>query len=169
MITPTRSRYAVEKWITDRSEADEACLAVLDVLDEVVTRAEVDAYSDFDEQMPEHVREAQESLRARGRAQRPGKHDPGMFVAVSRNDSDGWCLVRTYASWSINVALYYADGVRSIATLHDCGYSITAKLTPTEVALLTERLQHLSAVVMLPTSRKRWWPFARQHANGRLG
>ncbi len=97
-----RRTYAVAKRITDRTEAQAACRAVLDVLRPVVARAVVDAYSDYRAEMPPEIAAVEAKLREMGRQQ--DHRDPGMGIEVAL-DEDGWHLVRRYAPWSINVEL----------------------------------------------------------------
>jgi hypothetical protein len=56
-----------------------------------------------------------------------------MRIELDPADARSWDTLRTYASWSINVELV-ADAHRQIASLHDCGYSVTAELTPAEAS-----------------------------------
>lgn len=133
------------KAITDRREAQAACHAVLDVLSPVVARAVIDAYSDYRAEMPPDVAAVEARLRDMG--SHPGHRDPGMGVEVAL-DEDGWQLVRTYASWSINVELCDDTG-GELGTFHDCGHSITAELTDDEAAALRKRLAGIAPLAPL--------------------
>lgn len=145
-----RTTYVVEKEITTRDEAAKACAAVLEVLRPALRFAAIDAYSDYDDQMPPDVAEAGRWLRERGSDRRSG--DPGMAVEVPV--SDGWEVLCRYAPWSIHVELY-GDGPSPIGTLHDCGYSITADLNPAEASALAGRLEGISGLIPLQELRER--------------
>ncbi|MBB2924498.1 hypothetical protein [Cellulomonas cellasea] len=139
-----RVEYAVEGGSTDRVVAARACRAVMDVLDGVSVRAEVDCFSDVAADMPAEIRDAEAGLRGSGRT---GflHSDPWMAVPVDRSDEAAWDLVRRYASWSINVDLYGTEPP-PLATFHDCGHSIVARLTAEEAADLTRRLKGIAPV-----------------------
>lgn len=142
-----RVAYAVEGGITDRVIAARACRAVMDVLEGVSARAEVDCFSDFAADMPAEICDAEAQLRARGRT---GflHSDPWMAVPVDRSDDATWDLVRRYASWSINTDLYGTESP-PLASFHDCGYSLVARLTAEEAADLTRRLEGIALVRVL--------------------
>lgn len=140
-----RTTYVVEKKITARDEAATACAAVLEVLGPTLRFAVIDAYSDYNDQMPTDVAEAGRWLRHRGLDRHAG--DPGMAVEVQVSD-DGWEVACLYAPWSIHVELF-GDCPSPIGTLHDCGYTITADLSPAEAAALTSRLARISGLVPL--------------------
>ena len=93
-----RTTYVVEKDITDRNEAEEACQAVLDVLRPVLARAVVDAYTDHREQMPAQVAAIERRLHELGSEQ--GQRDPGMGVELVL-DEHGWQLLRVYGLYAI--------------------------------------------------------------------
>ena len=95
-----RTKYVVEKEITTRDEAAKACAAVLEVLRPALRFAAIDAYSDYNDQMPPDVAEAGKWLRQRGSDRRSG--DPGMAVEVPVSD-DGWEVLCRYVPWSIHV------------------------------------------------------------------
>ncbi len=138
------------KRITDRTEAQAACRAVLDVLRPVVARAVIDAYSDDRAEMPPDVVSVEARLRDMGR--QSGHGDPGMGVEVAL-DEDGWQLVRTYASWSIHVELRDDIG-GDLGTFHDCGYSIGVELTEDEAAALRARLAGIAPVAPISEGRQ---------------
>lgn len=142
-----RVEYAVEHGITDRVVAARACRAVMDVLEGVSVRAEVDCFSDFAADMPAEICDVEARLRARGRT---GflHSDPWMAVPVDRSDEDTWDLLRRYASWSINTDLYGTEPP-PLASFHDCGYSVVARLTAEEAADLTRRLESIAPVRLL--------------------
>ncbi|MDP1804471.1 MAG: hypothetical protein Q8K72_04840, partial [Acidimicrobiales bacterium] len=79
-----RATYVVDKEITARDEANGACAAVLEVLRPALRFAVVDAYSDYNDQMPPDVAEAERWLRQRGSDRHSG--DPGMAVEVPVSD-----------------------------------------------------------------------------------
>ncbi|HEV2809477.1 MAG TPA: hypothetical protein VGV93_03655 [Acidimicrobiales bacterium] len=145
-----RSTYAVGKRITDRTEAQAACRAVLDVLRPVVARAVIDAYSDDRAEMPPEIAAVEAKLRDMGRQQHHG--DPGMGIEVAL-DEDGWHLVRRYAPWSIHVELSDDSG-RKLGTFHDCGYSIGVELTEDEAAALRARLAGIAPVAPISEGRQ---------------
>lgn len=169
-----RTAYVVEKEITDRDDAATACVAVLAVLRPVLRMALVDAYSDYEGQMPPDVAEAQRWLRQRGANQHP--RDPGMSVEVDVLDAGHWETLCRYAPWSIHVELY-GDRDAPLATLHDCGYSVAADLTPAEATALSSRLEGMSALIPLhhlreqrrQARRQRWWRMARALRHRRTG
>lgn len=140
-----RTTYVVEKLITARDEAATACAAVLEVLGPTLRSAVIDAYSDYNDQMPLDVVEAARWLRQRGLDRHAG--DPGMSVELQVSD-DGWEVLCRYAPWSIHVELF-GDGPSSVGTLHDCGYIITADLNSAEATALASRLAGISALVPL--------------------
>ncbi len=146
-----RMEYVVEKEITDRDDAATACVAVLEVLRPVLRVALIDAFSDYENQMPLDVKEAQRWLRQQGARQH--RDDPGMSVEVDVVDAGHWETLCRYASWSIHVELY-GDRDAPLATLHDCGQSVTADLTPTEATTLTSRLAGMSALIPLHQLRE---------------
>ena len=146
-----RTTYVVEKEITARNEATRACAAVLEVLRPSLRFGIVDAYSDYRDQLPPDIAEAERWLRQRGSDRRSG--DPGMAVEVPVSD-DGWEVLCRYAPWSIHVELY-GDGPSPIGTLHDCGYSITADLNPAEASALAGRLEGISGLIPLQELRER--------------
>lgn len=146
-----RTTYVVEKEITARDEATRACVAVLEVLRPSLRFGIVDAYSDYRDQLPPDIAEAERWLRQRGSDRRSG--DPGMAVEVPVSD-DGWEVLCRYAPWSIHVELY-GDGPSPIGTLHDCGYSITADLNPAEASALAGRLEGISGLIPLQELRER--------------
>lgn len=135
--------YVVDKEITARDEATKACAAVLEVLRPALRFGVVDAYSDYNDQMPPDVAEAGRWLRQRGLDR--GSGDPGMAVEVPVSD-DGWEVLCRYAPWSIHVELF-GEGPSPIGTLHDCGYTISADLNPAEAIALASRLAGISGLV----------------------
>ena len=85
MTTDQNSRsadwtYVVDKDIVDRAEATLACQTVLDVLRPRLTSVRIDAYSDYRDELPPEVAQAQQWLRDVGRAR--GHGDPGMGIEL---------------------------------------------------------------------------------------
>ncbi len=144
------SWYGLEPDLTDRALADRACLAVLDLVRSRCVTASVDAYSDYQEELPAPARAAQDELRARGASRRRG--DPGMAVELDPADPQDWALLRAFAAWSIHVELDSAGG--TLAVLHDCGRSISAELSPAEADGLGRALGGEVRVAALGTRRR---------------
>jgi hypothetical protein len=144
--------YVVDKDIVDRGEATFVCQAVLEVLRPRLTKVWIDAYSDYSDELPPVVAQAQDWLREAGRAR--GSGDPGMGIEVDPTDARNWHILRTYAPWSIHVELV-AEANRMIASLHDCGYSVTAELTADEAVQVTRNLADIAPVVPLHEIRER--------------
>jgi hypothetical protein len=144
--------YVVDKDIVDRTEATLACQAVLDVLRPRLTNVRIDAYSDFRDELPPEVAQAQRWLRDVGLSR--GHGDPGMGIELDPADDSSWDVLLTYASWSINVDLL-SDRNRQIAQLHDCGFSVTAELTADEAVQLTRKLADIAPVVPLLREREK--------------
>jgi len=157
MTTDQNSRtadwtYVVDKDIVDRAEATLACQTVLDVLRHRLTKVRIDAYSDYRDELPPEVAQAQRWLRDVGRAR--GHGDSGMGIELDPADDSKWDVLRTYASWSINVDLL-TDRNRQIAQLHDCGYFVTAELTVDEAVQVTRELADIAPVVPLVREREK--------------
>ncbi len=77
-----------------------------------------------------------------------------MSVEMNLLDADNWAIVRRYAAWSIHVELY-GEGTAPLAELHDCGYSVTADLTPAEATTLGSRLAGVSGLIPLQQLHER--------------
>ncbi len=134
-----REVYVVDTEIVDRGEAVRVCSAVLDLIRPHAALAVVDGYSDYRDRLPPQVQRAQNWLHARGR--RRGTGDPGMAVELDPQDAEDWRQLRIYAPWSIHVEVHgEGDHGDELATLHDCGSSITAALTAPEAARLAAEL-----------------------------
>jgi len=144
---PERTCFAVDKDVVDRAEATVVCSAVLDLLRPRLDRVVIDAYSDYRDAQPDDVAEAERWLLAKGALNRPG--DPGWAIELDPADAEHWANLRRYAPWSINVNLCADPDPRPIATLHDCGYSVTAYLTPNEAANLAEAVVVVAPVLPL--------------------
>ena len=144
--------YVVDKDIVDRGEATFTCQAVLDVLRHRLTRVWIDAYSDYTDELPATVAQAQGWLLEKGRAR--GSGDPGMAIELDPADDRSWDVLRTYTSWSIHVELA-TEANQVIASLHDCGYSVTAELTADEVVEVSRKLADIAPLVPLHEVRER--------------
>jgi hypothetical protein len=144
--------YVVDKDIVDRAEATLACQTVLDVLRPRLTNVRIDAYSDFRDELPPEVAQAQRWLRDVGLAR--GHGDPGMGIELDPADDSSWDVLLTYASWSINVDLL-TDRNRQIAQLHDCGYSVTAELSANEAVQVAHKLADIAPVIPLLREREK--------------
>jgi hypothetical protein len=120
-----RERYVVVDADNVSRDTVAICAAVFDVLGPDVATAEVDAYSDFDDQMPSDIRAAEGWLRELG--MRDAASDPGIGVVVPRSDLVGWAIALAYAPWATRVALHDAAGV-SLAALEDGAHLVTVEL-----------------------------------------
>lgn len=143
---PKRTTFVLDKDITARAEAGRVCEAVLDLLRPHLRTVSVDAYSDYQDQMPPEVVTVEATLKELGR--RRGRGDPGMGVELDPVLDDHWVLLRAYAAWSINVDLLGEDG-RDLGCFHDCAYSVVAELTTTEAQKLSAELRDIAPVVPL--------------------
>ena len=130
-----------------RGDAVAVCTAALDLLRGEIDEAYVDAYSDYRDQLPAAVEQAQEALRALG-AKRRRRRDPGMGIKVRAEDAEQWRLLREYAAWSIHVELWSHSG-RDLGALHDCAHSIVLHLTPEQRASLDATLAGIGEFVLL--------------------
>jgi hypothetical protein len=140
-----------------RDDAVAVCTATLDLLRSEIDRAFVDAYSDYRDQLPSPVEQAQTALRALGAKQR--RRDPGMGIKVRADDVEEWMLLREYAAWSIHVDLWSHSG-RDLGTLHDCAHSIVLRLTTEQRVSLDAALAGIGTFVPLTDRpRRRLWPW----------
>lgn len=142
--------YVVVQDGTDRALAEQACLAILEVVRARTERVCIDAYSDYRDSLTARAQAAQDELRARGALRRRG--DPGMAVNLDPTYPPDWELLRAYASWSIHVELDGSEG--SLATLHDCGHSISARLSQAEADQLNRAPAGTLRVEALKTPRR---------------
>ncbi len=141
---------------TDRQVVVEACQALLDVLRPVTAVALVDAVGSWTNVPPEaHVAEAW--LRWHERQQYPlAKGEGVMGILIDPTDDEQWNALRVYGAWSIHVELFAAVEDRcGFATLHDCGTSVEADLTPDEVAELSTRLAGAVEIVTFAEFQER--------------
>lgn len=157
----------MDRELTSREDAEVVCAAVVDVLRPVIRLARVDAVSDHTDLMPPAVASGEAALRALGRQQRPRGRDPVMAVEVAPADPE-WAAVERYAAWSIHVDLL-AEDERVVASLHDCGWSVSAALTDAEAVLLRERLLPWAPLTPLNTVHERQREQKRDRRRHRLG
>jgi hypothetical protein len=153
LVDEKRRWYAVDRDLASREDAEAACGAVIDVLRPVLRRARVDVVSDHAERMPPDVAAAEAALRALARRQHPGSRGPLMAVDITPGDPE-WSAFQRYAAWSIHVDLL-AGGEHEVASLHDCGWSVTAALTEAEAKHLRERLQPTAPLTLLTEVHER--------------
>jgi hypothetical protein len=169
---PLTQSYTVSPDTADRQLVEQVCLAVLDVVRPRTERICIDAYSDFGLSVPAQA--AQDELRARG-SLRNGRRrgDPGMAVELDPSQPADWELARAYASSSIQVELEGTGGI--LATLHDCGQSISVELTEAEAGRLAGMLPE--PLVLEPDDRRRRganpetalaWPIPERPAGDRV-
>ncbi|WP_298457643.1 hypothetical protein [uncultured Cellulomonas sp.] len=142
-----RRKYAIDKAVTDRAEAEAVCAAVMEVLRPVIRSAQIDVFTDHPEHMQEDVRRAEAQLVAEAERRKKRGSDGRLGLVVSTGDLE-WSAVESYAGWSINVDLTGADG-EDLATFHDCGYSVVAELTDDEAVVLRARLAAIAPVNLL--------------------
>lgn len=120
----------------DRERMTLACDVLLELLRPQVQSLQVDAYSDHDDVMPAKVREVEDWIAARGEA-RPRSNLGRMGVELDPLDDKDWQRLRVYAAWSINVDIF---GNWPLATFHDSGRSVTARLSPAQATTANQRL-----------------------------
>jgi hypothetical protein len=115
------------------TDARQVCAAVFHVLDADIATVRVDAYSDYADQMPADIRNAEARLRDRGllRADR----DPAEGISIGRDDDIGWEIGRAYAVWSTRVTLLDPHG-SVLASLDDGGRAVTLRLGAEQAAAL---------------------------------
>jgi hypothetical protein len=142
-----RDVYAIDRHVTDRGEAAAICAAVLEVLRPLLGTAQVDVYSDYSEQMPEPVKDAERRLTAAGGRRLKPPPDDRMGLVVSVGDPE-WQDIETYASWSINVEIKGAEG-EWLADFCDSGYSVVAALDTGEAEALRARIDSIAPVLPL--------------------
>ncbi|NIZ90276.1 hypothetical protein [Kineococcus rubinsiae] len=142
-----RRVWAVAESDLAREAAVQVCSAMLQVLVSQAPWAYVDAWSDYRDELPLQVQQAQEDLR-RLQRERDGV-DTGMGIDIDRTDAAQEALLRTYAAWSIHVELLSAAGQPALAVLHDGASSITAELTDAEVGQLRGRIKGVATVELL--------------------
>jgi len=152
-VDEQRRWFAVDRDLASREDAEAVCRAVVDVLRPVLRRARVDAVSDYSDEMPAPVAEAEVALRALARRQRPRDRDPVTAVEVTPADPE-WAAFELYAAWSIDVDLL-AEDEQEVGSLHDCGWSVTAALTDAEAVLMRERVGTTALVTLLAEVHER--------------
>lgn len=142
--------YAVDKDIVDRDEAALVCAVVLDILGDDLAKAQVDAYSDYGDEMPDEIKTIQAALGAIGAEQH--RRDPGMGVELDLSDPDHARLLQSFAPWSINVDLL-GPGAVDMGAFHDCGMWVHFRATVDQAAEATQRLKNVAPVVTLTARR----------------
>lgn len=107
---------------------------------------DLDAYSDFRDELPAGAAAAEHWLRDRERAL--GHRDPGMGIELDLSDLEHWTVLTSYAPWSINVEPV-GEANLDLGGFHDCGYSIVATLTASEAHQLMDTLTGIAPVLPL--------------------
>lgn len=138
--------YAVDKDILERDEAALTCAAVLDVLRGDVTAVSIDAYSDYDQEMPDEIKDIQAALKEIGLTQHKG--DPGMGIGLVLSDPAHAHLLDRFAPWSINVDLLGPQGL-DMGGFHDCANSVHFRASPEKAAEIAARLIAVGSVVTM--------------------
>ena len=125
-----RQDYVVHTTTSD-SDLDLAavCSAVYDAVVDRIAVAHIDAFSDFQERMPEDIKVVESWLR--DLSARQTRRGTGMGIEIRPTDSPGWDFLRAYTPWSIHTQVFDAE-MAAVATFHDCGYSIIAVLSDAE-------------------------------------
>lgn len=139
-----RSSYVFDKDLVDRDEAALVCAVILDVLRADLKAAHVDAYSDYESEMPDRVRVAEAALRELGATQHP--RDPSMGIELDLIDATHASLLDIYAPWSINVDLF-GLGHKHVGTFHDCATSIHFRAHPQQAVEIGGRLTPVGALI----------------------
>ena len=142
--TSANGFYAVDKDILDRDEAALVCAVVLDVLRADLTQVCLDAYSDYDSEMPEEIKAVQATLKEIGFAQHG--RDPGMGINLDLSDPAHARLLDLFAPWSINVDLLGPQRL-DMGALHDCAMWVHFRASPEQAAQIGNRLITVGPVV----------------------
>lgn len=121
-----------------REDATRLVGVVLPLLREHADVVYLDAYSDYRDELPMEVEQAQDRLRQVKAARGERRRDPGMGIALDPRDDQEWSWCLLYAAWSIHVEFHAAD--RIIASIHDCTDSIDIE----DAALGREILDHVA-------------------------
>jgi hypothetical protein len=116
---------------------------LLDVYAHKIGIARVDAYSDFEDEMPSRVLAAQAYLRTLGAMR--GCGDPGMDVIVDPGEGEGLDILRTYAPWSIHVDIEDQSG-DPLIVIDDGGSSIVVHMYDENYAWLQSALKDIAEV-----------------------
>jgi hypothetical protein len=161
-----RSHWVVDRDIVERDEARQVCSALLHIVRPAAVRVDIDAITDYPDLLSDVARDAQERLREMGR-QHSSRGDPNMAVESDPQRPDHWDLIQVYAPWSIHVTVWAAPnlGRHPLATLHDCGSSITGYLTDGQAAEFARRVGAIRPVVR--NERKRLLDRVRHFVTGR--
>lgn len=131
------NEYAIDRDGTDRAEATRICAAVISVIGDRVDTVWIDAYSDYESDMPREIRAARESIYDLGRRQH--LRDPGTGVELRMDRPEDRALLETYAPWSILVNMRDSR-LAAVASFHDCALSVTFKASPDEVQQIRDQL-----------------------------
>jgi hypothetical protein len=146
------ARYVVDADLADRDDATLVCELVLEMLRPRLRLVVLDADSDFCDDLPDQVAQAQDRLRAlaAARGARRGTRRDGVIVELDPSDDAHWADLRTYAAWSINVDLWAEPYVDHIGSLDDCGHAISAVLTHEQALMLAAELTDIGPVRRSP-------------------
>ena len=145
---PPPARYVVDADLADRDDATLACELVLEMLRPRLRLVVLEADSDFGDDLPDLVAQAQGRLRAMGALQTAG--DGAVTVELDPADDDHWADLRAFAAWSINVDLWAEPYVDHIGSLDDCGHAISAVLTHEQALMLAAELTDIGPVRRSP-------------------
>lgn len=141
-----RQFHVVDKDILDRDEAALVSAVVLGVLRDDLTGAYVDAYSDYDDEMPQEIRAVQAALAEIGAAQH--RRDPGMGIELDLSNPDHARLLHLFAPWSINVDLLGPDG-SDMGGFHDCGMWVHFRAAADQAVEIGAGIAAVGAVVSM--------------------
>ena len=139
-----RGFYAVNKDILDRDEAALVCAVVLDVLRGDLSTVCIDAYSDYDRDMPQEIKAVQATLKEIGFVQHG--RDPGMGIDLDLTDPEHARLLDLFAPWSINVDLLGPHRL-DMGCFHDCALWVHFRASPEQAVEIAARLRAVGPVV----------------------
>jgi hypothetical protein len=142
------ARYVVDADLADRDDATLVCELVLEMLRPRLQLVVLDADSDFRDDLPDRVAQAQDRLRAVGVLR--GAGDGGVTVELDPADDEHWADLRTYAAWSINVDLWAEPYVTRLGSLDDCGHAVSAVLSHEQALALADELADIGPVRRAP-------------------
>jgi hypothetical protein len=118
--------------------AAHVCRAVFSILGDDIETVRIDAYSDYERQMPADIRKAETWLRDRGLL--GTERDPAAAISIGRDDDIGWEIGRAYALWSTRVALLDGRGA-VVASLDDGSRAVTLSLDAQQAASLADAIR----------------------------
>ena len=155
--------HVVDKDVVDRDEAALVCAAALRVMGPRITQVHIDAFTDFESELPDEARLVQDELRAHWAEHGPRRAGEGMAVELDPRVPQQLRWVQVYAPWSIHVQLI-GDDTWDLGSFHDCGHSVVLALTAGEAEELGRALADVAPVVPLAsvharrrhTRRARW-------------